>query len=90
MIPLEVILVEFLLAFGAALFLANAVTVVRLRRENNWPPYRPAGMADAEAEGLSRTALHEHRVPSRTRILIGLAIGLAVSLWSVASLLDLT
>lgn len=90
MIPLPVILVEFLLAFGAALFLANAAAIVRLRREQNWPPYRPAGVSDTEVSSLSRTASREHRIPSRNRILTGAVIGLGVSLWSVATLLNLT
>lgn len=89
MIPLPVILVEFLLAFGAALFLANATAVVRLRREDNWPPYRPAGMPAAEAESLTRTAARELRLPSRNRILMGLAIGLGVALWAGATLLKI-
>ncbi|MCA1824685.1 MAG: hypothetical protein ABR520_05875 [Mycobacteriales bacterium] len=41
MIPLPVILTEFLLAFGAALLLANAAAMVRLRRDGNWPPAPP-------------------------------------------------
>lgn len=89
MIPLPVILVEFLLAFGAALFLANATAVFRLRREHNWPPYRPVGMAADEAQSLSRTAARERPLPSRNRILLGLVIGLSVALWSVAILLNL-
>lgn len=40
MIPLPVILVEFLVAFGLALCGANAVALVKLRREGNWPPTR--------------------------------------------------
>jgi hypothetical protein len=44
-IPLPVILVEFLIAFGLALFGANAVAMVRLRREGNWPPRADAGPA---------------------------------------------
>jgi hypothetical protein len=87
-IPLDVILLEFLLAFGAALFLANAVAIVRLRREQNWPPERPAGLpADGAAE-LTRSAAREQKVPSRPRILAGLVIGLGVSLWAFATLID--
>jgi hypothetical protein len=44
-IPLPVILVEFLVAFGVALFGANALALVRLRRDGNWPPARTAGPA---------------------------------------------
>lgn len=86
MIPLPVILVEFLLAFGAALLLANAVAVVRLKREDNWPPYRPAGVTDTEARELSRVASHQRPLPSRNRIVIGIVIGLGVSLWALATL----
>ncbi len=68
MIPLPVILVEFLVAFGLALFGANALAFVRLRRAGNWPPRADGGPA-----------------PSRPRILAGLAIGLVVTLWAVAS-----
>lgn len=49
MIPLPVILVEFLVAFGLALFGANAVALVRLRRDGNWPPAREAGPAPSAA-----------------------------------------
>ena len=87
MIPLPVILVEFLLAFGAALFLANAVAVFRLRREHNWPPYRPVGIPADQMQALSRTAARERPTPSRNRILLGLVIGLGVAMWSVATLL---
>lgn len=67
MVPLPVILVEFLVAFGLALFGANTLALVRLRREGNWPP-----------EGPPPT-------PSRTRILGGIAVGLVVTLWAVAT-----
>ncbi len=70
MIPLPVILVEFLVAFGLALFGANALAMVRLRRDGNWPPVAPADGA---------------RAPSRARIVIGLAVGLLVTLWAIAS-----
>ncbi|MEO6711898.1 MAG: hypothetical protein ABIM89_00545 [Mycobacteriales bacterium] len=88
MVPLPVILVEFLLAFGGALFLANVVAIYRLRREQNWPPYRPAGMSDEDTQGLSRSALRDNRVPSRPRILIGLVIGFGVAMYALASLID--
>ena len=68
MIPLPVILVEFMIAFGVALFGANALALVRLRRDGNWPPARDAGPA-----------------PSATRILGGIAVGLVVTLWAVAT-----
>ena len=71
MIPLPVILTEFLLAFGAALFLANVAAIVRFRRDGNWPPTQPA----------------DGRAASRPRILTGVAVGLVVSLWALASLL---
>lgn len=80
MIPLPIILVEFLLAFGAALFLAQVVAVVQLRRAGNWPPTHPVGGALEPAEG------ERAGVPSRPRILTLLAIGLGVSLWSLATL----
>jgi hypothetical protein len=83
-IPLPVILVEFLLAFGAALFIAQAVALVQLRRDGNWPPTRPVG----SPEGAGAPAATDRRsmVPSRARILTLLAIGLGVSLWSLATL----
>jgi hypothetical protein len=87
-IPVEVILIEFLLAFGAALFLANAVAIVRLRREQNWPPERPAGLPEDRAGQLSRSAAREQRLPSRPRLLAGVVIGLGVSLWAIATLID--
>ena len=69
MIPLPVILVEFLVAFGVALFGANALALVRLRRDGNWPPARgDAGPA-----------------PSAVRIVAGIVVGLVVALWAVAT-----
>ena len=68
MIPLPVILVEFLIAFGVALCGANALALVRLRRDGNWPPARDAGPA-----------------PSAARIVGGIAVGLVVTLWALAT-----
>jgi hypothetical protein len=79
LIPLPIILVEFLLAFGAALFLAQVVAFVQLRRTDNWPPTRPVGALEPSAGDRSG-------VPSRPRILTLLVIGLGVSLWSLATL----
>jgi hypothetical protein len=70
-IPLPVILVEFLVAFGLALFGANAVALVRLRRDGNWPPAR-AGAAGGP-------------VPSGARIVTGIVVGFVVALWAVAT-----
>jgi hypothetical protein len=67
-IPLPVILVEFLVAFGVALFGANALAFLRLRRDGNWPPARSGDPA-----------------PSATRIVVGIALGLVVTLWAVAT-----
>lgn len=69
MIPVPVILVEFLGAFGLALILANALAFVRLRRDRNWPPARTA-------EGPS---------PSAGRIVGLFVVGLVVTLWAVAT-----
>ncbi|MEP7053739.1 MAG: hypothetical protein ABI912_00640 [Actinomycetota bacterium] len=88
MIPLPLILVEFMLAFGGALLVANVAAIVKLRRDRNWPPYRPVGISPDEAAGLSRTATREHRIPSRSRLVSGAVIGGSVSLWSLATLLD--
>ena len=88
MIPLPVILVEFLLAFGAALLVAQLVAIFRLRREDNWPPTRPAGRAPSDAGGAQHGA-DAGAVPSRSRILTQLVIGLAVSLWSLSTLVAL-
>jgi hypothetical protein len=52
-IPLPVILVEFMIAFGLALFGANAVALVRLRREGNWPPRSDAGPAPSRPRILA-------------------------------------
>jgi hypothetical protein len=70
-IPLPVILVEFLVAFGVALFGANALALVKLRREGNWPP--------------ARTARADGPAPSAARILTGLTVGLVVTLWALAT-----
>lgn len=70
MIPLPVILVEFLVAFGLALFGANALAFVRLRRDGNWPPARDARSGPA---------------PSATRIVTGVVVGLVVTLWALAT-----
>lgn len=88
MIPLPIILVEFLLAFGAALLVAQAVAIFRLRREDNWPPNRPAGVPRDEAQRVTAQD-PAARVPSRPRILTQLVIGLAVSLWSLSTLVAL-
>ena len=69
MVPLPVILCEFLIAFGLALLGANAMAMVRLRREGNWPP----------------EAVHGQPAPSRTRILVGITVGLLVTLWALAT-----
>ena len=71
MIPLPVILVEFMIAFGVALFGASVLAFLRLRREGNWPPVAPVGGAA--------------RAPSRARIFAGTAIGLLVALWGLAT-----
>jgi hypothetical protein len=86
-IPLPIILVEFLLAFGAALLVAQAVAIVRLRREDNWPPTRPAGTTSGPAGPAA--ARPGGGVPSRSRILTQLVIGLAVSLWALSTLVAL-
>jgi hypothetical protein len=86
-IPLPVILVEFLLAFGAALFIAQAVAIVQLRRDGNWPPTRPVGPPNgASAAPGGDGAADRVLVPSRVRIVTLLAIGLGVSLWALATL----
>lgn len=69
MIPVPVILVEFLVAFGVALLGANALAFVRLRREGNWPP---AHSGDAAS-------------PSAGRIVVGFVVGLVVTLWALAT-----
>ena len=71
MVPVPVILTMFVVAFGLALLAGNGTAYVQLRREDNWPPTRPAGTSDV--------------VPSRPRILVGLAIGLVMVLWGVAT-----
>ena len=68
-IPLPVILCEFMVAFGLALFGANSMALVKLRREGNWPP--------AEVRGGP--------APSRGRILGGITVGLLVALWAIAT-----
>ena len=69
MIPLPVILVEFMIAFGLALSGANTLALVRLRRDGNWPPARTSGTPG----------------PSARRIVAGIAIGLVVTLWALAT-----
>jgi hypothetical protein len=68
-IPVPVILVEFMVAFGVALLGANALAFFRLRREGNWPPARTA---DGPA-------------PSAARIVGGFVVGLVVTLWALAT-----
>lgn len=73
MIPLPVILVEFLVAFGVALFGANALALVRLRRDGNWPPAR----GDGPAPSAGRIV---------TGIVVGLVVTLwAVATWIASS-----
>jgi len=68
-IPLPVILVEFLIAFGVALAGANALALVRLRRDGNWPPAREAGPAPSAGRIV-------------TGIVVGLVVTLwAVATW---------
>lgn len=69
MIPVPVILVEFLVAFGLALIGGNALAFFRLRREGNWPPARTA-------DGPS---------PSSGRIVAGFVVGIVVTLWALAT-----
>jgi multisubunit Na+/H+ antiporter MnhC subunit len=69
-IPLPVILVEFLIAFGLALFGANALAFLRLRRDGNWPP-TPARAGEP--------------APSAARILTGIVVGFVVTLWAAAT-----
>lgn len=69
MIPVPVILVEFMVAFGLALLAANALAFVRLRRDGNWPPSRSGDAAS----------------PSATRIVGGFVAGLVVTLWGLAT-----
>jgi len=68
-IPVPVILVEFMVAFGVALVGGNALAFVRLRRDGNWPPARTAA-------GPS---------PSAARIVAGFVVGLVVTLWALAT-----
>ena len=69
-IPLPVILVEFMVAFGLALFGANALALVRLRRDGNWPPSRDATAGPA---------------PSAFRIVAGIVVGFVVALWALGT-----
>ena len=69
MVPLPVILCEFMVAFGLALFGANSMAMLKLRREGNWPPEPVRGQP----------------APSRGRILTGMTVGLLVALWAVAT-----
>ena len=69
MIPLPVILVEFMAAFGLALIGANALAFVRLRRDGNWPPARNATAPS----------------PSAARIVGLFVVGLVVTLWALAT-----
>ncbi len=81
MIPLPVILCEFLVAFGLALFGANALALVKLRRAGNWPPDQPA----VGSGPRGRKAAADLPLPSRTRILVGIVVGLLVALWAIAT-----
>ncbi|HVE62486.1 MAG TPA: hypothetical protein VNB94_01605 [Mycobacteriales bacterium] len=82
MVPVPVILCEFLVAFGLALFGANAVAFAKLRRAGNWPPDRPATVTPAPR---GRKAVSDTPLPSRTRILAGIVVGLLVTLWAIAT-----
>lgn len=69
MIPLPVILVEFMAAFGLAMFGGSTLALVRLRRDGNWPPARDgAGPA-----------------PSASLIVVGIVVGFLVATWAVAT-----
>lgn len=71
-IPLPVILCELMVGMGAALFAGSLLAFLKLRREDNWPPARPSSDATTA-------------VPSRVRVLGGLAAGLVIALWGVAT-----
>jgi ABC-type nickel/cobalt efflux system permease component RcnA len=72
MIPLPVILAEFVMALGAALALANGLALARARR-------------DASDEG-EQTAPPAKRV-ARGRAIVNLLIGLVVFAWGLATFL---
>ncbi len=80
MIPFPVILTELTFALGLALFGANALAWLRLRREQNWPPRRASRALRAGATAT---------LPSRGRILAGMVIGLVVTLWAAATFVTL-
>lgn len=87
MVPLPVILCEFIVAFGLALLAANAAAYVRLRRDDNWPPTRPAG-APVPTSRSARAAALRGALPSRRRIMSGMVIGLVMALWGVATFVN--
>ena len=68
-IPLPVILVEFMVAFGLALFGASTLALVQLRRHGNWPPARDGA----------------EPAPSAFLIVGGIVVGFVVATWAVAT-----
>ena len=76
MIPFPVILTELILAAGLALLGANAVAWFRLHRDHKVAPSSSPGGARPGATAA---------VPSRGRILAGMAVGLLVTLVAVAT-----
>ena len=87
MVPLPVILCEFIVAFGLALLAANAAAYFRLRREDNWPPNRPAGTPVPTTRTQKAAALRGP-LPSRRRIVSGAVIGVVMALWGVATFVN--
>lgn len=83
MVPLPVILCEFMVAFGLALFCANALALVKLRRAGDWPPARST--VPTAPHGRPAGADADPPLPSRPRILGGMTVGLLVTLWAVAT-----
>ena len=98
LIPLDQLIPELLLALGGAFLLGNLAAYVRLRpawREARQSKHTPAGREGADAAagaakggaGTTRAGARTGSLPSRTRVLVNVIVGLVVTVASLAALI---
>jgi hypothetical protein len=99
LIPLDQLIPEFLLALGGAFLLGNLAAYLRLRsawreakragpspsKEAGKPPSGKA--ASGKAVGAKASGSRAAALPSRTRVLANVVVGLVVTVASLAALI---
>ncbi|GIU85935.1 MAG: hypothetical protein KatS3mg009_0450 [Acidimicrobiia bacterium] len=90
MIPYDQVLKELVLALGAALFLANAVALVRRRADAARVPERTVARhrAGSPVRGYGRPAGGELAQAPVARSVAYMLVGLVVAIWALASLVS--